>query len=272
MRQDVDRLIGLESEEYTTNDDDFMYSTWGEFGQIKIIKRFKPARHPRTDRSRRYLAHCSICAKDAELFGNANFVVIKGSLTKDRLPCGCSPRPQWKEWQHRIRIERKCKEKGYLFKGWSGEYKGTNTKLILECTHDGNVWETLTTNGLMGDKGCPKCSVYGFSIHKPSFVYVLLVSGKDTFFTGYGVTCNIKTRLQTYRTEFKKRDINLDILNYFPVTGEKALFIENELKSTFGRYPQDLTSFRTEATSPWIYQQVVDFVESHTGLPPLQKL
>lgn len=98
---------------------------------------------------------CSICSKDQELFPKGSIISVKKSLLKGQVPCGCSSNPKWSEEQNKVRVRRICEDKGYIFQGWSGEYKGIHTYLKLYNGRTGNFWESTTINNLLLGHGDP---------------------------------------------------------------------------------------------------------------------
>jgi hypothetical protein len=101
---------------------------------------------------------CEICSPDTELFPLGYFVSTKYDLTHGVKPCGCSKKPRWSKEQCAIKIQRVCYEKGFIFHGFVDEYKGNRTKLKLECTKDGNNWDTTDILHLLSvGRGCSVC-------------------------------------------------------------------------------------------------------------------
>lgn len=109
---------------------------------------------------RRYTVKCHICCLDQELHGDATYTVFISNITSRKaMPCGCSSAPKWTEEQYKILVKREADRRGFIFKGWYGEYKkNQGTKLILECPLHG-VWKLTNINGfLSAGSGCPKCA------------------------------------------------------------------------------------------------------------------
>lgn len=105
--------------------------------------------------SKKYIAECSICSKDTELFPD-DFKITKSRLVRGGVPCGCSRHTRWSEYQYNVKVERKCKEKGYIFHGWKGSFKGSNkTKLILENPVTENIWHSTTITKFVSGVGDP---------------------------------------------------------------------------------------------------------------------
>lgn len=79
----------------------------------------------------RYILQCSICKEDPELFGDGLFDMQWGNIKMGNMPCGCSISPKWSEDQMKTRAIRLCREKGYTFIDWKGEYTANTTKILL---------------------------------------------------------------------------------------------------------------------------------------------
>lgn len=103
-----------------------------------------------------YIVRCEICKHDSEMFGEGIFKSIKSNLVRCNLPCGCSSNPKFTENQNRIIVQRWATDKGFVFKGWVGQYKGSNTKIHLVCPRHGD-WKSSRISGIRNKKCCPKC-------------------------------------------------------------------------------------------------------------------
>lgn len=105
-----------------------------------------------------YIVKCSECSKDPELFGDGIFRITKNHLNVGKHPCECSSHFMWSEIQYKVLIKRKCKEREYTFHKFAEKFKGSRTKLRLECPTHG-VWETTSIESFLrkGGTGCPKC-------------------------------------------------------------------------------------------------------------------
>lgn len=113
-------------------------------GELKIV-----GDNNMRNQYKKFLCVCSECKKDLELFPKL-FSISPRGFYKGHIPCGCSKTPRWTEYQYTIRVERKCKEIGYIFHGWSTVYTGSsNTKLKLENPSTGNIWETTSLSGFL---------------------------------------------------------------------------------------------------------------------------
>lgn len=101
---------------------------------------------------------CTECSKDHELFPDGYFVSPKGSLIKGQKPCGCSKKPNWKDWQYLILARRAGEKKNFVVHGFAEEFNGYKTKLNIECLKDGHKWTASTYSVINKDRGCPKCA------------------------------------------------------------------------------------------------------------------
>lgn len=103
-------------------------------------------------RRSKYILKCSLCSLDEELWGYGSILSEKGNLGIGQIPCGCSKTPRWSENQVKVRVSRTCKDRGFIFNGWVGEYKGATTLLDLEDPSIGLRWKTTNVNGLFSGK------------------------------------------------------------------------------------------------------------------------
>jgi phage FluMu protein Com len=87
----------------------------------------------------------------------------------------------------------KIKLSRWQFCWWVEWYK---TKLHLSCNKCGTEWESVSIQDFLKMRGCscPKCKITGFSIERPTYVYLVRIINleTDTQFSGYGITCNPK--------------------------------------------------------------------------------
>lgn len=103
-----------------------------------------------------YSCHCSECAKDPELHGNAIFKSLKSSLVNGRIPCGCSKQPKWSAVQYRVLLKRKAEGK---YSAVVPEGAKASTNVSCRCNADGcgHEWEAQINNLLNNDTTCNKC-------------------------------------------------------------------------------------------------------------------
>lgn len=105
---------------------------------------------------RKFILECEICSKDKELWPYGSITSVRSNLVKDSVPCGCTKSPKWTQSQYELLIKRKCEEKGYVFRGFIGDWKGQNTYLRLHNPQNGNTWESATINSFLNNgHGCP---------------------------------------------------------------------------------------------------------------------
>ena len=102
---------------------------------------------------------CTECSKDKELFPDGYFISIKWNLLKGQMPCGCSNKPKWEDWQFLILARRAGEKKGFSVHGFSEEFKNSYTKLNLECAKDGYKWSASINDIINGCRGCPRCGI-----------------------------------------------------------------------------------------------------------------
>lgn len=105
----------------------------------------------RNTHNKKFSCHCSVCGEDKELFTDG-FMVTKDKLIAGICPCGCSRNHRWAEGQNEIRVQRECIERGYIFHGWAGDYKGNKTYLDLENPETGNRWRSTNLNSFLSGR------------------------------------------------------------------------------------------------------------------------
>lgn len=238
--------------------DDFVGSKFGVDEHLTVVG-FQPniGWAPRL-----FNVHCNVCAKDPELFGDGMFMSLKYSLIAGSLPCGCSRSVKWTEDQYRVKVSRKCTEKGYEFLGFNGNYKGSYTRLNLRCKVHDIKWNLATIATLLEGCGCPKCANTGYQQNR-EISYVYAVKAGDVF-AGYGITYDPVKRLKSHERNLKRVGINSIETVSFKTTGEYALKIENEIKANFKQNRQSIKGFKTEATYVENYESLVCFIDKLT--------
>ncbi|AHK11476.1 hypothetical protein S140_66 [Shewanella sp. phage 1/40] len=103
--------------------------------------------------------HCSECSKDTELWPHGSIVGRKDRVKRGAYPCGCS-KPNWKDWQYRVLIKRRCEELGKTLISINSEKElKSNTKLTLMCNIHKST-NTETVNSLLSRHvfGCKDCA------------------------------------------------------------------------------------------------------------------
>jgi hypothetical protein len=99
---------------------------------------------------------CHKCKKDKELFPDGYFVTVKQHLINGQKPCGCSKSPKWTKEQYLILARRTAKGR-FIVHSFSEEFRGSNTKLNLECLIDGRKWTASISNIINNGSGCQMC-------------------------------------------------------------------------------------------------------------------
>lgn len=120
---------------------------------------------------------CSICSEDEELWPRGSICDFKSHLVNGRVSCGCALNPKWTQVQYAVRVGRSCSERGYEFKGFSGEWLGKNTKLIIYNPITGNTWKSTSIDNFLRGNGDPSIKVTKLkersllddSIHRENF-------------------------------------------------------------------------------------------------------
>lgn len=126
--------------------------TFGEYAQLQVFG-YNGLLNP----DKYYFVKCSICSLDKDLFGDGYFQSKKGNLLNGHVPCGCAKRPSWSAAQYKTKSERKAKELGYIFKGFSSKFMGNKTKLSLSCEVHGEWDSAMFSNFFDHGEGCPSC-------------------------------------------------------------------------------------------------------------------
>lgn len=130
-------------------EDDFIGKkfTTPKGGIITVKERYYNNKHIK------YVCECSVCSEDNELFPYGSISSRKENLQNGSIPCGCAKKRKWTEEQNIIRVKRACLDLGYIFNGWSSEYKGGRTRLDLFNPRNNNRWYTNTVEGILGGRG-----------------------------------------------------------------------------------------------------------------------
>jgi hypothetical protein len=127
---------------------EFIGKKFGKENQLTVVSRLE-------DKSKTpmFLVHCSVCAKDKELFGDGTFCMSKGNLNKGAIPCGCGNYQYGRE-QSLVRVKRKLIDKKYNLEviDIDGKWKGTDTKLLLKCKIHGTEWNTVGVHTFLGNR------------------------------------------------------------------------------------------------------------------------
>lgn len=104
----------------------------------------------------RYKVICNACKSDPELNGDAIYLIGKDKYEKGQLPCSCSGSPKRSEEQYEVLVKRACKDSGFTFHGWHGEFCGRNSRITVECPRHG-ILPHKALNDFLGGKRCIEC-------------------------------------------------------------------------------------------------------------------
>ena len=108
----------------------------------------------KNSRSRGFVVECSFCSKDKELWPSGSIHgLIKQVSGNNTYLCGCSRNVHWTEIQQILRIKRECNKRGYVFKGFSEDFKGSLTKIILYNPQTQRLWDTTNIHNFLQGKG-----------------------------------------------------------------------------------------------------------------------
>jgi hypothetical protein len=99
---------------------------------------------------------CSVCDKDEELWPTGSIRSRYNQLSDGKIPCGCAVTLRWTEDQYKVRVQRECEKRGYIFYGWIGNFKGNTTKLSLYNPVTKNSWQTTCIGNLFQGRGDPE--------------------------------------------------------------------------------------------------------------------
>jgi len=131
-------------------DDDFIGKRFGRDGHLEVIRVSGRKRSNKV-----YAILCHKCKLDPELFGDGIFHRVKRDLIAGNIPCGCSKAVKWTKDQYRILVNRHCKELGYVFINFTGDWKGKWTKVMLQCDKGHDI--TMALNNFLYGFNCKIC-------------------------------------------------------------------------------------------------------------------
>lgn len=205
---------------------------------------------------------CPICRVDEYCVNNTCTGVFEShmfTMKKGQVACRCSKTYKFTEQQTRYKLHSVLSGH-YKFIDFIGEYSDKKTKAVVNCSIHGD-WKAAASSLINAGTRCPLCASGGFKSNLPAAVYVLRVVG-DKEFTGYGISNFVDTRLQTHKRSLNKRGCSISEMEVFHTSGNLAKRTEDLLKMVFPRNPQKIAGFITEATHYYMYDDVVEFVDS----------
>lgn len=171
--------------------DNFIGTKFGPYLQLEVLGWFGE----KSGSNKKYTVECSICREDARLYGKATYLMPKSKIKAGRIPCGCSAHTKWTRYQYIVRINRECEERGYSFIAFSGDFKGKDSRIILE-TPEGFINEVLLSNFMRGQ---------GTISSKNS-----KIGAKNRKLDDIAVKCFMKTGAYAEHTEFSRSETRLD--------------------------------------------------------------
>lgn len=209
---------------------------------------------------------CKICSNDDYVKNGLCTGVFKTSwstILNGGCSCRCSEnyKGMTKSMRvHRIKMYLKENNSPYTFISHSRIHKEQHL-FLLECPEHG-IFEKEEYSILRG-KGCQICSDRGYVKTKPSFIYLLKVSGKHQDFVGYGITTQPQIRITTHKNNLIKSGLVIDDCRVYPIPGEVAFDVELSLKQKYEHPNLDLASFKTEATHTKNYNSIAADLQAY---------
>lgn len=210
---------------------------------------------------------CPICSNDEYVVAgvcSGVFEGFSGHLKKGIKGCRCAKNHIPTQEQREYKVNRHINENALpdKFIGWEGEYKNSYTKIVLECSQHGE-YKIDQNSYMLSNSRCAKCAEYGFNPDKPAYFYVLRGIKFQKSFTGFGITCDVKTRMMHHTTECEKKGYTMEAPKVFgPMPGEMARLLEKEVAKAFGVYPTDVKGFVKEATLLANYKPILEYLET----------
>ena len=98
---------------------------------------------------REFILECETCSRDDELWPLGSITSLKGHLVSNQIPCGCAFNPKWSEDQFKIKVQRECKTRGYIFHGFAEKFKGAKTYLDLYNPSTNNRWQSTRIHNFL---------------------------------------------------------------------------------------------------------------------------
>lgn len=143
---------------------------------------------------------------------------------------GCAKNERYTPDNLELKINKIIKDinSPYVYKGWGGKWKGTNTKLILECSIHGE-WDTCSISNFRKGHGCNKCQPGGYNTKLSGTLYLHKLEQDNEIFYKFGITNKTaEYRLKTIQRGSVFKHTLIESLTFND--GNKALNIENEIK------------------------------------------
>lgn len=112
-----------------------------------------------------YVFQCKICSQDPYLYGLGIFTATYPILNK-LSPCGCGSFHCPEEVQFK-KVKRMCENSGFVFKGFSENFRGTGTRCVIECEVHGKIRDYPIKEIIA--YGMPKCEKCGLNKRSKNF-------------------------------------------------------------------------------------------------------
>lgn len=206
---------------------------------------------------------CPTCSKDEFVEAglcSGIFTSTSNALRRGIKTCRCALSPHLTKEQQEFRARRAANGQ-VEFLGWKDGYNSIKSVLLLECPTHG-VQEAMFRNFLTNQTKCPECAVGGFDPKKPSYFYVLKVVGRVGDFVGYGITSSLTRRLYTHKAALSKNGYTIEQCRVFTADGFLLRDFETTLKRKLPSCPQEVSGFKTEATTVNMYPEVIRLAEN----------
>jgi hypothetical protein len=135
----------------------------------------------------------------------------------------------------------------------------------MSCEEHGD-WNNSFSRIIHRGVKCPSCTKQKQLRDKTKYMYVLNIGGIKSF-TGFGITCDLKTRMQTHRRNLKNAGcIILDSVFFELTDYNTCKDVEMNLTKLYKSYDNiDIEGFITENTSFSNYNSVIETIVNHNG-------
>lgn len=159
------------SQEDLVKDDLYGY-TLPKNNSCKVV-----GQHGKSRSNKYYYVKCNTCAADPELYGDGIFRIVKTNLMSGRVPCGCSGKHVRSEAQILLMVERSLASTGQIFKGWIGEFTGTDSRCVIECPDHGQYNSAQVSSFARLNNGCRQCFYERLKIDEEEWTEAFMSSG-----------------------------------------------------------------------------------------------
>lgn len=248
--------------------DEYLVATFLESGKFSTDWIFKRSEKLTRKGHRSFWnVTCPVCIKDKYVSSGlctGVFETYSGSLQIGHLPCRCGKSYAKTLEMLEMDIKERIKDESlpYTFISWIGGYEGVQSEFKFLCGVHNIEKRTSYYNFLHNKSGCTSCALGGFDKNTKAYLYVLKVLDKESsenVFTGYGITKNIDSRMSAHNRELGKVGLVVSDSEFIVGSGDIVFSVEKMLKEKFPLLSQDIVGFKTEATSPDLFHEVVLF-------------